>query len=113
MKSGRLTIAQHDASAAARAVLFFHLIANHDWSMLDGPEGECCHNGKLLGAEKTAAAGLVYAPYDFDYSGFVDAPYAAPPDGYDITSVRTRYYRGACALNAEVTKAAARHSRRA
>ncbi len=107
ISAGKLSIAQHDPAAAARAALFFHLIANHDWSMLAGPEGECCHNGKLLGADKAAATGLTYLPYDFDYSGFVDAPYAAPPEDFGIKSVRTRYYRGDCALNAELTTAAA------
>lgn len=107
VKAGALALAQHDAEAAARAVLFFHMIGNHDWSMLAGPEGECCHNGKLLGADKTSASGLVYVPYDFDYSGFVDTPYAAPPDGFGLKSVRTRYYRGDCALNEEVPVAAA------
>jgi len=104
--AGKVTIAQHDAAAAARAVLFFHMIANHDWSMLAGPDGACCHNGKLLGAGKTATAGFVYVPYDFDYSGFVGAPYAAPPDDFGIKSVRTRYYRGACAINEDVVLAA-------
>jgi hypothetical protein len=107
VEAGKLAVAQHDPEAAARAVLFFHLIANHDWSMLAGPEGECCHNGKLLGAAKTATAGLTYVPYDFDFSGFVDAPYAAPPEEFGISSVRTRYYRGDCSLNAAVTKEAA------
>lgn len=106
--AGKVSIGQHDAAAAARAVLFFHMIANHDWSMLAGPEGECCHNGKLLGASKTTTEGLTYLPYDFDYSGFVDAPYAAPPEEFGITSVRTRYYRGACALNETVSAEAAR-----
>jgi len=106
-KAGRLTLAQHDPAAAARAVLFFHMIGNHDWSMLAGPEGECCHNGKLLGADKTATSGLVYAPYDFDYSGFVDAPYAVPPASMGTKSVRTRSYRGTCAQNGDVAAAAA------
>ncbi|MDZ7627369.1 MAG: hypothetical protein U5J99_03035 [Parvularculaceae bacterium] len=106
LEAGALAIDQHDAAAAARAVLFFHMIANHDWSMLAGPEGGCCHNGKLLGASKTTTAGLTYLPYDFDYSGFVDTPYAAPPDDFGISSVKTRHYRGACALNAAVTAAA-------
>lgn len=107
VEAGALSLAQHDPNAAARAVLFFHMIGNHDWSILAGPEGECCHNGKLLGADKISASGLVYIPYDFDYSGFVDAPYATPPDGFGIKSVRTRYYRGDCALNEEVAHAAA------
>ncbi len=107
VEAGALSIAQHDAKAAARAALFFHMIANHDWSMLAGPEGECCHNGKLLGPGKAATTGLVYVPYDFDYSGFVDAPYAAAPETLGIKSVRTRHYRGSCALNDEVRGAAA------
>lgn len=107
VEAGKLSIDQHEPAAAARAVLFFHLIANHDWSMLAGPEGECCHNGKLLGATKTSTAGLTYLPYDFDYSGFVDAPYAIPPEDFGITSVRTRYYRGDCALNAAVREESA------
>jgi hypothetical protein len=107
VEAGRLTLAQHDAAAAARAVLFFHMIANHDWSMIAGPDGECCHNGKLLGPTKTATEGLVFVPYDFDYSGFVDAPYALAPEEIDIKSVRTRFYRGDCALNDEARRAAA------
>lgn len=106
VKTGKLTILQHDPAVAARTALFFHLISNHDWSMVDGPEGECCHNGKLLGASKTAAQDLVYVPYDFDYSGFVGAPYAVPPDKISINSVRTRHYRSSCVLNEEVKAAA-------
>jgi len=107
VEAGTLTIAQHDAAAAARAALFFHMIANHDWSMLAGPEGECCHNGKLLGRDKTSTEGLVFVPYDFDYSGFVGAPYAVPPAELKIKSVRSRQYRGDCALNDEARRAAA------
>lgn len=107
VEAAKLSIGQHDPASAARAVLFFHMIANHDWSMLAGPEGECCHNGKLLGPDKAATTGLTYLPYDFDYSGFVDAPYAAPPEDFGIKSVTSRYFRGDCALNAEVIKAAA------
>jgi hypothetical protein len=35
-------------------------------------------------------------PYDFDYSGLVDATYALPPPGMGITTVRDRVYRGPC-----------------
>lgn len=105
--AGALSVAQHAPAAAARSALFFHMIANHDWSMLSGPEGECCHNGKLLGADKAATADLVFVPYDFDYSGFVNAPYAAPPTSFGIKSVTARYYRGDCALNGEMPAAAA------
>lgn len=106
IRTPSVTISQHDAAAAARVTLFFHLIANHDWSMLVGPDNECCHNGKLFGADKTAQSDLVYVPYDFDYSGLVNAPYAVPPDTIRIKTVRTRYYRGACSLNGELPAAA-------
>ena len=33
-------------------------------------------------------------PYDFDYAGFVNAPYAIPNEGLGITSVTQRLYRG-------------------
>jgi hypothetical protein len=110
VKAGTLSIAQHDKGAAARSALFFHMIANHDWSMIAGPEGECCHNGKLLGASKTATAGLVFVPYDFDYSGFVGAPYAVPPADLKIKSVKARLYRGDCSLN-DAARAEAAHFR--
>ena len=35
-------------------------------------------------------------PFDFDYSGLVDAEYALPPEGIDVRSVRMRRYRGFC-----------------
>ena len=39
-------------------------------------------------------------PYDFDFSGMVNAPYAAPNPRFRITTVRTRLYRGLCRNNA-------------
>ena len=45
-------------------------------------------------------------PYDFDFSGLVDAPYASAPDELRINSVRERKYRGYCAHNAEALAAA-------
>jgi hypothetical protein len=35
-------------------------------------------------------------PYDFDFSGLVEAEYAGPPPGLSIRSVRERIYRGFC-----------------
>jgi hypothetical protein len=39
-------------------------------------------------------------PYDFDFSGMVDAPYAAPNPRFDIRNVTNRKYRGLCKNNA-------------
>jgi len=86
--------------AAARYALFQHMISNHDWSMRAGPAGdECCHNAKMITPARGVAAGAIPVPYDFDYSGFVDAPYATPPDVLKISSVRQRQFRGYCSLN--------------
>jgi hypothetical protein len=90
---------------SARYALFQHMIANHDWSMRAGPAGEdCCHNAKLIGA--LAPGMTIPIPYDFDFSGFVNAPYAVPPDELHIPAVRNRVYRGYCAHNAAVIAAA-------
>jgi hypothetical protein len=87
---------------AALYALFQHMIANHDWSMRAGPKGEeCCHNAKLIAPARGVAAGVIPIPYDFDFSGFVDAPYATPPDELHIASVRQRQYRGYCSMNGE------------
>jgi len=93
---------QLNTQAAARYALFQYMIGNLDWSMHNGPEDlDCCHNTKLVGAAKDAVNDLIPVPYDFDYSGLVNAPYAAPPAEIRIQTVRTRRYRGFCAHNAE------------
>jgi hypothetical protein len=90
---------------SARYALFQHMIANHDWSMRAGPAGEdCCHNAKMIGAVAPGMA--VPVPYDFDFSGFVNAPYAEPPDALHIDRVTQRLYRGYCAHNPQVLAAA-------
>ena len=72
-----------------------------------GPSGQgCCHNSRLI-APAAATSNLLPVPYDFDYSGLVDAPYAVPPEGMPVKSVRKRYYRGYCRFNADALAAAA------
>jgi hypothetical protein len=88
---------------AARYVLFQYMIGNLDWDMSTGPAGEaCCHNSKLVGAKAEAREALLPVPYDFDFSGFVNAPYAVSPPEVPVFSVRMRYYRGLCRHNAQV-----------
>ena len=90
---------------AARAALFEYMIGNLDWSMRAGPPGEgCCHNFRLLAAPGSTAA--IPVPYDFDYAGLVDAPYAVAPNGFGTSSVRVRRYRGYCIHNAQALAAA-------
>ncbi len=80
--------------------VFHFLIGNTDFSPLRNSEGRyCCHNHTLFGREGE----LWYSvPFDFDFSGFVNAPYAAPNPRFELTSVRQRLYRGRCRNNAQL-----------
>ena len=101
----RISLTQLEPAQAGRVALFMYMIGNLDWSMRAGPAGEgCCHNSRLLRAAGTT---LVPVPYDFDYSGMVDAPYAIPPEKIKVRNVRQRYYQGYCRHNASVVAAAA------
>ena len=92
----------------ARYALFQHMLGNHDWSMRAGPTGsECCHNAKLIGGAGLANGTVVPIPYDFDFSGFVDPPYATPPAELQIDNVRQRKFRGYCIHNPQTAVAAA------
>jgi len=94
-----------DAEQLANYSLFQYLIANLDWAATAGPQGEhCCHNGKLIGAGPDERPVYVI-PYDFDSSGLVDAPYAAPPTRLGVRSVTDRLYRGFCSHNAAIPAA--------
>ena len=63
-----------------------YMVGNPDWSDVAG------HNVEILDRDGVAVA----VPYDFDFSGLVDAPYATPPPECRLDSVRERYYRGWC-----------------
>lgn len=51
------------------------------------------HNTKII---QTGYKKYIPVAYDFDMSGFVNAPYATFRETLDITSVRDRVYRGFC-----------------
>lgn len=100
-------VARLDRPAAARTAVFQYMIGNLDWAMNAGRAGDsCCHNGKLLGL-RGAAIALIPVPYDFDYSGLVNAPYAVPSRRVPVRNVRRRQYRGFCAHNEQARAAAA------
>jgi hypothetical protein len=91
---------QLDPDLATRAALFEYMIGNLDWDMLASQAGQsCCHNFVLMAPSRTSRERVAPTPYDFDYSGLVNAPYAMPPEGIRISSVRVRYYRGYCRFN--------------
>lgn len=69
-------------------VFFQYLIGNLDWSIAKR------HNVKIL---KDDSNGLpLGVPYDFDYSGFVNTSYAKAPEIFNVSSVRSRVFRGFC-----------------
>jgi hypothetical protein len=101
----RISTAQLEPKQAGIAALYEYMIGNLDWSMRAGPEGEpCCHNAKLYSGNGVSLTPVIY---DFDYSGMVDRPYAIPPEGIKVRSVRERAYRGYCRHNQQVLAAAA------
>lgn len=100
----RIPVSRLSAADAGRVGVFQYMIGNLDWAMQAGPPGEsCCHNHMLV----SEPAGIVPVPYDWDYSGLVDTPYATPPDSVRVSSVRQRRYRGFCRFNASARSAIA------
>lgn len=75
--------------------LFQYMIGNVDYSVFGR------HNIKFLGLPGYGTAGYSPVPYDFDYTGLVDAYYATPSEELTIKSVRERYYLGPCRDDAE------------
>lgn len=93
----RTTVASIQPDRLNLTSVFEFLIGNTDFSPIAGPpDDECCHNVVLFGNEIDP---IVAIPYDFDQSGFVDAPYAVANERFRIRSVRQRVYRGRCANN--------------
>ncbi len=77
-----------------RLSLFQYLIGNTDWSV------PALHNIRLVDREDDDE--LWPVPYDFDFAGFVNAPYAVPPQNLPITDVRIRLFRGYCRSEEEL-----------
>ena len=74
--------------------LFQYMIGNTDWSVSG------LHNITLL---KDTTSIVHSVPYDFDWSGAVDARYSFPDKSLSIRSVRERLWRGDCRTADELT----------
>ena len=98
----RFPVSRLSPADSARFALFQYMIGNLDWAMQAGPSGDdCCHNSKPIGPGGSAAATVIPVPYDFDFAGMVNAPYATPPFGVPVANVRQRRYRGLCRHNVQ------------
>jgi len=77
--------------------LFQYMIGNADWSI------PMLRNVKMLRDDKT---GIFYAaPYDFDFTGLVNASYASPDPTLNIKTVRERVFLGLAESNEELEPA--------
>ncbi len=79
---------QFEPRALALMSIFQYMIGNTDYNT------QSAHNIKVLA---TGTHGpLIPLPYDFDWSGFVNAPYAQPALRTGLTQVTQRLYQGPC-----------------
>jgi len=76
-----------EGEAQVRTALFQYMVGNTDWSMVQ------FHNFTLVRLEDGKH---VAVPYDFDWSGLVDASYAVPDPSLGTRDVKERVYRGFC-----------------
>ena len=83
---------------AALLGVFQYFIGNTDWSM------PARHNIAVLTVQDSDYA----VPFDFDFAGVVNAPYAAPLPVLPIKTVRERMWRGRCQSAAELEPILAR-----
>jgi len=88
-----------DGDQSVTVAMFNYMIGNVDWSPA------FFHNVELLRLEDGRH---LTVPYDFDFSGVVNARYASvPPElSNDIRRVRQRLYRGFCRSQIEHTRVA-------
>jgi len=86
-----------DQRQANLVSVFQYMIGNTDYSMIRGPlNDDCCHNVELYAGDDGLYTPI---PYDFDFAGMVNAPYAKPNPKFRIDNVRVHYYRGRCSNN--------------
>jgi len=109
MKIGKISSRALNPDTAGLYAMFQYMIGNTDWAMITGPDPtDCCHNTKLLGAEKESTTNFTPLPYDFDSTGLVNPPYAAPALALRLRNVQQRIYRGFCFSNSYASAQAAR-----
>lgn len=73
---------------ATLVCMFQYMIGNTDWSLPN------FHNIKMIVPKTDTLAPCYLVPYDFDYTGIVDARYAVAQEQFGTTSIKERVYRG-------------------
>ncbi|MBG0859280.1 MAG: hypothetical protein IQL11_07215 [Bacteroidales bacterium] len=83
-----------------RLAIFNYMIGNYDYSL----PGQ--HNVKVIKPLIVDPSVLAIAvPYDFDWTGFVNAEYAIPAENVGIESIRERLFVGICRTRETYEKA--------
>lgn len=91
IKSPSLTQKNIIPGVMDRLAIFNYMIGNYDW----GVPGQ--HNVKVIKPMVIDPAGLGIAiPYDFDWTGLVNASYAIPAEVVGIQNIRERIFSGIC-----------------
>ena len=83
----RLLFKDVDTDTLMPMMIFEYMIGNTDFSIY------ALHNARLV---QRPDKSIHPVPYDFDFSGLVHPPYAAPDRALMISTVRDRVYRGPC-----------------
>ena len=85
--SNQLLPQAQDSRQAVIVDIFQYMIGNTDWSAVE------FHNVKLV---EHRDGTLMTVPYDFDFSGAVNARYANPDESLNLRNVKQRLFRGFC-----------------
>lgn len=75
-----------DAAQLEKVYVFQYMIGNTDWDV------RMSRNVKILQMKESGS--YLPVPYDFDFAGLVDAPYAVPNPDYQVQTVKDRVYLG-------------------
>ncbi len=88
--SDRLSMRTVNPELMDLMALFQYMVGHGDFSVTGR------HNLKIIVLKEPGLRGFLPVPYDFDYTGLVNAHYALPGETLGITSVTERYYLGLC-----------------
>lgn len=98
LKMDNLNFHQMDSLSLDMLCFFQYMIGNTDFSITKR------HNVKLLITKDFKETRPFPVPYDFDYSGLVNAYYAETDEFFNLSNVQERYYRGMCRSDADFQK---------
>lgn len=94
VENEELAMARMNAGIMDRLALYYYMIGNTDFSITG------MHNVKIIMLNQPGPTGYIPIPYDFDFTGFVNALYARPAENVPIEKVTERYFLGMCRTDA-------------